>query len=177
MNKIVICFVIAAMFLLPTVNCVSVSVQTNVGAFTEHLGSGVGGQINGNTVITRDALSHAVWANGPVTSGNNNRGCSYASTKSVSDNAGDTASTSVSISNAKSYSYRYGLSNMGSFAAAAEALDVTGASSINAQAKAYNTKVAAPDVSVSTTVTNGDLHGYNNMAIAAANLAYAFSKF
>ena len=66
---------------------------------------------------------------------------------------------------------------MGSFAAAAEALDVTGASSINAYAKAYNGKATGPDVGVSTTVTNGDLHGYNNMAIAAANLGYAFQSF
>jgi peptidoglycan/xylan/chitin deacetylase (PgdA/CDA1 family) len=168
----------AAMFLLPTVNCVSVSVKTNVGDFTEHLGSGVGDQINGNTVITREALSNAVWAASSTKSQSSTRGSlNLASDKSATDNNGNTALTHVGITNAKSYSYIYELSNMGSFAAAAEALDVTGAAAVNAYAKAYSGKVAGPDVSVSTTVSNGDLHGYNNMAVASANSGYAVQSF
>lgn len=57
MNKMVMCLVMAAMFLLPVVNCIEYSVNTNVGQFTEHLGGGVDDQINGDTAITREALS------------------------------------------------------------------------------------------------------------------------
>lgn len=178
MNKALICFIIAAVFLLPTVNCITVSVKTNVGEFTEHLGSGIDGTINGNTVITRDTLSHAVWAVNPSQSQSDDAGgLNFASDKSASDNAGNTALAHVLISNAKSYSYCYGIANPGSFVAAAEALDVTGADTVNAYAKVYNKKMAGPDVYVSTKIIDGDLHGYNNMAIASADLGYAFQSF
>lgn len=178
MNKALICFIIAAVFLLPTVNCITVSVKTNVGDFTEHLGSGIDDTINGNTAITRDTLSNAVWGVSPTGSKSNNRGTlSYKNDKSASDGAGNTALTHIGITNAKSYTYCQYVSKPGSFAAAAEFLDVTGAKSIDAWAKVYNTKVAGLDVSVSTTVNSGDLHGYNNMAIASANLGYAFQSF
>jgi hypothetical protein len=98
-------------------------------------------------------------------------------TKRANDNAGNTAETYLGITNAKSYAYSQWISKPGDFAGAAEYLDVTGAQTVTAGAKAYNTQVAGPDVGVSTTVSNGDLHGYNNMAIASAGLKYAFQSF
>jgi len=175
-NKSLIYFMIAAIFLLPTVNCVTVSVKTSVGAFGEHLGSSIDDQITGNTVVTKATLSNAVWALRPTNSKSSSTGnLNFANFASATDNTGNEAMTYVSISNANSYDYAYGTSNSPS--AAAEAFNAYGASAVAAYAKAINVQTAGPAVYVTLSQKNGDVVGYNNLAIAADNLGYAFQSF
>lgn len=196
MYKRLICFIILAVFLLPTVICVDVSVKTNVGAFTERLGAGIDDSIYGSSIITREALSNAVWATSSTKSKSNSDtsttsttstgSLSLAESHSVGNTAGAHAEVGVSITNAKSYDYSYALSPGSgqsypdnSIVQAAESLNVNGAMAVNAYAKAYNNAVPSQwyDVGTSITVRNGDLLGYSNLAIAAADATGAFQSF
>lgn len=175
MNKKLICFIMVAMFLLPAVDCVSVSVKTNVGAYTERLGAGIDDSIYGSSKITREGVANAIWATSATNSKSSNTGTlNFADTRSVG-NANAGAQVGVKITGAKSYSYCYSLYPGTSFVGAAEALDVTSAKTINAWAKAYN--AGLHDVGVSTIVNNGNLNGYSNLAIASTDAAGAFQTF
>ncbi|VVB65300.1 Uncharacterised protein [uncultured archaeon] len=177
MNKKLICFVLAAMFLLPMVNCVQVSVKTSAGQYTEHLGAGIDDSIYGSSKITRDGLTNALWSAGTPKSKSSSTGnLNLAETHSVGSNTNMGAEVGVRISNAKSYYYGYSLYPGTSFVGAAEALDVDSAKSINAWARAYNGG-SKYDVGVSTIVNNGNLKGYSNCAIASTDSTGAFQSF
>jgi hypothetical protein len=170
-----ICLILWAL-LLPVANCIQVSVNTNVGGFSEHLGADIDDAIYGSAKITRDGLFNAVYAKSALKDKSSSTGTlNLDETHSVGSNAKAGAQVGVKINRAKSYSYQYGIYSGGSFVGAAEGIDVTGAKSINAWAKAYNK--ALYDAGVSTTVNDGDLHGYSNLAIASIDSVGAFQMF
>ncbi|RQW79523.1 MAG: hypothetical protein EHM14_08400 [Methanothrix sp.] len=174
----VICILMAVIFLVPCAYSITVSVSSDKGSYSEQLGAGVQDTVSGFTTISKWGLTHS------ISSTARGRGTvNLKESHSVGNKLGSYVEVGVDIKKAKGYKYTYSLSpgEGTSFAktydpvAAGEALNVNGAQSALAYAKACNG--AGYDVGVSTLVTNGDIIGYSNLAEASASGVCAFQSF
>jgi peptidoglycan/xylan/chitin deacetylase (PgdA/CDA1 family) len=166
------------LLVLPAYSSVSLSVGSNYGGYSEKLDAGVKEAVQGFTTINKWGLQHSL-----SLTGQNTGTVGLKESHAAGNLAGSYAEVGVNITKAKSIRYTYylypGQSNGYAVTkdpvAAGEMLDVTGAQSATAYAKAFSG--AGYDVGVSTTVTNGDLVGYQNFAQALKTGACAFQGF
>ncbi len=176
--RLIACIMLAVIFLAPCAYSVTLSVSSDKGSYATKLGAGVNDVVKGFTTIDKWGLTHSVSSTAKGTGT-----VSLTDSHSVGNKAGSYVEVGVNIQRAKGYSYTYSLypGEGTSFAAntdpvlAGEALDVNSAKSIKAYAKACNG--AGYDVGVSTSVTNGNLLGYHNLAEASASGVCAFQSF
>ncbi len=161
--------VVLALIFLPVVDCIGFSAGNDHMSFGQSIDAGKGDTVSGSTTISQDALSTSLSASAKRPTLN------LKDSHKVSNSAGSTAEVSVNIKKAKSYKYTYDLQPGDDVVQASETLDVNSALSCSVYAKAVN--AAGYDVKASTTIANGDLLGYHNMAQASSNIVGAFQKF
>ncbi|MGB4679759.1 MAG: hypothetical protein WBI23_06150, partial [Methanothrix sp.] len=165
--------IFGAIILASTANCISISVSSDGGGFTEVIDAGYDDRVFGRTVIGSNRLSNIIEGGG-----------SLKETHSVSNRAGATAEVGVNISQAEWFSYSYNLwpgegsswkASQYPHVAASEALEVSNANYIRAYADAFNSNGYSASVSIelSDPAKKASLAEYRNLAMASKDEVFA----